>query len=192
MIYESPPKESNPGQWSETLFDKVAQQTRLGPDTLQACRRVMVSGEKGIDVAREMGLFTSQISRGVSGLLRKLSEIGDLNATPTRYAQAVNAHHADTDVSRDLAVSKAREIVGASFVIRDAVAGQSYIGKPLVKTSHHLVQSVGREAVIHDLAKLERAPNMLYPMMEVNYPKDGKLAQVQETAPGQERGGRSR
>lgn len=180
------------GLWSESVFDQVAKQTQLGPRTLEACRRVLVNGEKGVDVAKDMDILSAQISRGVSGLRRQLASLGDLSAAGQNYELAVGAHRVETDTSRDLAVSKARELVGEDLVIRDAVPGQTYIGKPLIKTSHHVVQSTGREAVIHDLAKLERAPNMTFPMLEVRYPADGRLASVQETAPGQERGGRGR
>jgi hypothetical protein len=177
-------------QWSASVFDKVAEQTQLGPRTREACRRVLVNGEKGVEVAKDMGILSAQISRGVSGLRRQLVELGDLSTQ--HYEQAVGAHRVETDTSRDMAVRKARDLVGESLVVKDALPGQVYIGKPLIKTPHHVVQSTGREAVIHELAKLERAPNMNFPMLEVKYPADGRLASVQETAPGQERGGRSR
>lgn len=187
------PRAVAPGKWPDHLFEAVARETNLGPSTLDACRRVLVNGDKGVEVAQDMGLFASQISRSVSVLNRKLAELGDLTANSRGYDQAVYALQAETEVSRNLAVIKAREMVGENCLVKDAVAGETYIGKPLVKTSHHAVQSTGRDlAVIHELAKLERPPNMTFPMLEVAYPKDGKLAQVQETRPGQERGSRSR
>lgn len=193
MIQELPPQVAKTWQWPDVLFEKVANAMDLGPNTREACRRVLVEGEKPAVVAKDMGMYHSAISRGVSGVLRKLNEMGDLSANPLGYSQAVTAHRVETDISRDLAVSKAREMVGENLVVKDAEAGHSYLGKPLIKTTHHVVQSVGRqEAVIHDLARLERAPNMNFPLMEVNYPRDGTLAKVQETGPGQERGGRSR
>lgn len=179
--------------WTNTVFDKVAEQSNLGPRTLEACRRVLVEGEVQIDVGRDMGMLSAQISRGVSGLRQRLAKMGDLSVPGLEYNQAVGAHLVETETSRDFAVRRVREMEGVDMVVRDAQPGQLYVGKPLFKTPLHLVQiSSPGEAVIHDLAKLERVPNMNFPLLEVNYPANGGLASVVEVAPGQERGGRGR
>lgn len=188
-------------EWTDQLFDKLAAKTKLGPQTLDACRRVLVphalSGghigvEQGVDVAKDMGLFPAQISRGVSNLRRQLVELGDVSEEHD-YRVERSALKAEVESSRDVAVAKAREMY-PDLVIKDVQRGQTYIGKPLVKTPQHLVQSTGKpgEAVIHDLTKLQRVPDMNFPMLEVRYPSRGGLAEVQETVPGQVRGGRSR
>lgn len=179
--------------WTNNLFSKVSKQTSIGPRTLEACRRVLVDGEKGVDVGRDLGMLSAQISRGVSGLRQQLAKMADLSVSGPEFTQAVGTHLVETETSRDLAVRKVRDLLGEDLVIKDAQPGQDYIGKPLLKTPHHVVQSTGRgEAVIHDVAQLQRAPDMNFPMLEIKYPAQGGLASVMESAPGQERGGRGR
>lgn len=187
-------------EWTEQLVDKIAAETKLGPQTVEACRRVLVphelpNGGFGVEqpgeVAKNMGLFVSAVSRGVSTLRKALIEKGNINEQDFAVERVV--HQTEVGNSRDLAVSRARELFGDNLEIKDAQKGRTYIGKPLVKTPHHVVQATGPgEAVIHDIAKLQRVPDMNFPMLEVRYPARGGMAEVQETAPGQTRGGRSR
>lgn len=188
------------GVWTERVFAEAARRTNLGDQTLEACRRVLVPHqlangtvgvEKGVDVAKDMGLFPAQISRALSGLRAKYVEMVDMSEEAFRETKTTA--RIERESSRDVAVEKARELFGEGLIIRDVRRGETYIGKPLFKTPLHLVQSTGiREAVIHDLAKLQRVPDMTFPMLEVKYPSKGGLAEVQETQPGQVRGGRSR
>lgn len=172
----------------------------LGPTTLEACRRVLVPHplrdgtigvERGVDVAKEMGIYSSTISRGVSGLRQKLVEKGDIGEKDFQVERV--AHIAQKEDSREVAIMRAREMYG-DLTIREALRGQTYIGKPLVRTPQHLVQNTGKpgEAVIHDLAKLTRVPDMNVPVVEVRYPSRGGMAEVQEIMPSQVRGGRGR
>lgn len=187
-------------EWTEQLLDKIAAKTRLGPQTVAACRRVLVphnlpNGGFGVEhpgeVAKDLGLFVSAVSRGVSSLRKALIEMGNLNEADYAVERVVRQNEVEN--SRDLAVSRARDLFGDNLEVKDVQRGRIYIGKPLVKTPFHVVQATGPgEAVVHDLAKLQRVPDMTAPMLEVRYPARGGLAEVQETIPGQARGGRSR
>lgn len=185
--------------WTDQLFDKIAKQTDLAPRTVEACRRVLVphelpGGDIGVEsgarVAQDMNMFPSAISRAVNVLRRALVELGDL--AEDKFKEAQLEHRTEAASSRDVAISRARELFGELEIVSPK-RGHLYIGKPLVKTPLHLVQATGNpgEAVIHDLAKLQRIPDMNAPTIEVQYPKEG-LAKVQETIPGQARGSRSR
>lgn len=186
--------------WTDQLLDNLAAEIGLGPKTVEACRRVLVPHplpdgtvgvEQGVDVAKELGTFSSAISRSVSKLKQKLVEKGDIGEKDFQVERIT--HIAQKEDSRDVAVQRTRELYG-DLTITEAHRGQTYIGKPLVRTPQHLVQSTGRsgEAVIHDLAKLARVPDMNVPVIEVKYPSRGGMAEVQETVPGQVRGGRGR
>lgn len=187
-------------EWTDHLFDTLASRTGMGEETLKACRRVLVphelpDGSFGVenktDIAKEFGYQLPHISRSVANLLQKLIEFGDLS-NERELGIGRGLVKAQTEASRDVAIDRAREMV-PNLTIRDAQAGQMYVGKPLVKTDQHLVQTVAPgEAVLHDLKKLQRVPDMNFPMLEVKYPARGGLASVQETLPEQVRGGRSR
>lgn len=187
-------------EWTDHLFDTLASRTGLGEDTLKACRRVLVphrlpNGSIGVeqksDVAKEFGFQLSHVSRSVANLLQKLIQFGDLS-NERELGIERGLVKAQTEASRDVAIDRAREMF-PNLVVREAQAGQTYLGKPLVRTDHHLVQTVAPgEAVLHDLKKLQRIPDMNFPMLEVKYPARGGLAAVQETLPEQTRGGRSR
>lgn len=186
--------------WTDSLFDQLAVGSGMSDKTKEACRRVLVPHalptgsvgvEKGVDVARELGMFPQAISRAVSDLRKRLLEEADISVERFQVGQV--ALRTERDDSRDMAVVQARKLYGENLEVRDAQRGQTYIGKPLLKTPLHVVQSVGPgQAVIHEVSKLARVPNMTLPLMEVRYPARGGQAEVQEYAPGQERGGRSR
>lgn len=187
-------------KWTDHLFDTLAARTDMGRETLEACRRVLVphqlpDGSIGVekrgDVAKEFGFQAPHISRSVANLMQKLVEFGDLS-NERDLGMERGLLKAQTEASRDVAIDRAREMF-PDLAIREALAGQTYLGKPLVKTDQHLVQSIAPgEAVLHDLKKLQRVPDMNFPMLEVKYPARGGLAEVQETLPDQTRGGRSR
>lgn len=187
-------------KWTDHLFDRLAAQTELGAETLAACRRILVPHqlpdgsigvEKRSDIAKEFGFQAPHISRSVANLMNKLIEFSDVSSERDIKIAGVLVK-AETEVSRDVAVDRAREMF-PDLAIRDAKVGQTYIGKPLVRTDQHLVQLLPHgEAILHDLKKLQRAPDMNYPKAEISYPSNGGLASVQEMLPEQTRGGRSR
>lgn len=187
-------------KWTDHLFDTLSAQTDMGRDTLDACRRVLVPHklpdgsngvEKRVDVAKAFGFQASHISRSVANLLQKLIEYGDLSNERDLGIER-GFVKAQTEASRDVAIDRAREMF-PNLIIREAQVGQTYLGKSLVKTDQHLVQFIAPgEAVLHDVKRLQRVPDMNFPMLEVKYPVGGGLAMVQETLPDQTRGGRSR
>lgn len=187
-------------KWTDHLFDTLASRTDMGEETLKACRRILVPHvlpdgsvgvEKRVDVAKEFGFQASHMSRSVANLQQRLIEFGDLS-NERELGIERGLVKAQTEASRDVAIDRAREMV-PNLAIREAQAGQTYIGRPLVRTDQHLVQVIAPgEAVLHDLKKLQRVPDMNFPMLEVRYPARGGLAAVQETLPDQTRGGRSR
>lgn len=180
-------------KWTPEEFLMVAEQTNCAPNTLEACRQVLVEGKKSIDVAKDMGMLPSHISRALSSL-RHQNEINKVAEMGPSFEKALGKFISAAETDKKLAVSRARETLKSDDLeVKDAVRGEVYIGKPLFRTGMHVVQSLGMgKAVIHELAELERVPNMTYPIMTVAYPKKGGLASVQETEPGQERGGLGR
>lgn len=192
--------------WTDALFDRVAAETCLGPDTLLACRKVLIPPRdadglpvrvKKQDVATEFGFQLPHLSRALAQLNGKLIEMGDLS-DPGDLSMVKGALSVERVTSRDVAVQRAREFI-PNLAIQEALPGRLYVGKPLVRTDQHLVQLSGGHngqgevlAVLHDLSKLQRVPDMTAPVIEVSYPARGGLAAVQEKVPGQVRGGRSR
>lgn len=194
-------------RWSDELFDVIAGQTNLGESTLAACREVLVPqvGPNGVvttgrgakaAIAAKHGFEQSHLSRALSQLQAKLIEFGDLS-DPTDLSLVKGAMQVERMTSRDVAVQRAREMM-PNLLIQEPKAGQLYIGKPLVKTDQYLVQLTGGVsgtgeglAVLHDLSRLQRLPDMNIPGLEIKYPSKGGLATVEQTVLGQTRGGRS-
>lgn len=169
-------------QWTEEEFNRVAPNTRLSTRTLNACRAVLVDGRPGKEVSEDLKIVHPQISRGIRVLEKAAAELSEAAKIIGTTQETLKAY----------AVQEARLSLGEGVAVRDAQPGGVYEGPPVLKTPGFLVQKVGRDAVIHDLGKLEYSPNMNAWRLEVIYPKDGRLASVAEKQPEQSRGGRGR
>ncbi|WP_205182844.1 TrfB-related DNA-binding protein [Burkholderia sp. LMG 13014] len=172
------------------VFQRLAKETNLSKGSLEAARLVMVDGLKQVDVAERLGMKAQQVSRATRTLYeveRKLAESGQLESVETMVVER------NLEASYTMAVQRAREAAGESTVLSAAEAGQSYSGPIVARTGMHVVQDTGRGAlVIHELAKLERVPE-LGQSLGISYSEDlRRPAKVIDRSLSIKRGGISR
>ncbi|MGC0153549.1 KfrB domain-containing protein [Chromobacterium vaccinii] len=174
-------------------LNHVTKDLRLSSRTVEAVRRVLVDGEKQVNVARDMDMDRQQVNRAVKRVHDKQREMGLLDSDPLAISAQVTAVEREMDASYTLAVKKARELKGDSASIRMAEPGHFYIGKGVVRTPQHLVQEVGRnELVVHENRNLERIPSMgSGAVLEIRYSNGRQTASVAEKEQVKIRGGLS-
>lgn len=164
--------------WTEDAFQRTAISTKLSNRTLAACHDVLVDGLSGVEAGLLHHILPPQISRGLKVLRDRQAEM----------MENVGLMKDSKMELKSYAVQEARGIAGGDLVVEDAEPGRRYEGPGIVKTLGFMVQRVGRVGVIHDLGKLQQLPNM-NAQLEIEYPKDGGLALVNEKLPDRGRNG---
>ncbi len=132
-------------------FEALVRETRLGERSINAARRVLVDGVKPVRVCEETGLHDQQLSRTI-----KLLEQRQGMRVVAQQAVMMDNPLA---VSRALAVKQLRDMEGDNAEVKVPRLDEKTIGKVLLRTDHHLVQSIGKGTfMLHELARLERVP----------------------------------
>lgn len=173
------------------LFERLAQERpRLSDKSLAAARLVMVDGVRPGDAATRVGILPAQVSRTTRALYEaesELRETGKLTSISTDLVER------NLDASYTLAVSQLRNQMGDEVLVSTAEANRTYSGSVKVRTDLHLVQDVGRgKVVVHELAKLDRVPQ-LGQSLDIAYSNDlRRPAQVSVQGITNKRGGISR
>lgn len=160
-------------EWAEEEFERAANSTRLGEKTVAACRDVLVGKMTGAAAADKHGILPPHVSRGIKVLTERRDALRQRDRQTARALQAREAAASVSGLLKAAAMEAARSIKGVPWVIRDAVAGQTYEGAGVVKVGGFLVQDIGRVGVIHDLKNVALEPE-LGKRLEIVYPKEGK------------------
>lgn len=129
-------------------FNMLVSGTRLSKDSREAARFVFVDGMRQVDAANIMQISTVRMNQIVATIHREQEKqkvaIGQVDVLSASYA---------------IAVKTARDKFGDEVVIQVPVDGKRTIGIVVTRTDFHMVQHIGKDSVvIHDLAKLDRAP----------------------------------
>ncbi len=122
--------------------------TRLSKDSREAARLVFVDGMRQVDAANLMQISTVRMNQIVATIHREQEKqkvaFGQVDVLSASYA---------------IAVKTARDKFGDEVVIQLPADGKRTIGIVVTRTDFYIVQHVGKDSVvIHDLAKLDRAP----------------------------------
>lgn len=158
-------------------FDELVKKTRLTTASREAARRVLVDGVSQVEAASEAGITKQQVNRVVARVrdLQNEKKIHESMHVPPGIdlVAVVNASYA-------VAVSIARAEFGDDVRIHAPENSRSTLIGPVVgRTEFHIVQALGRDVVvIHDLAKLDRAP-ALRQVVAIDYTTEGR-ATVQD------------
>ncbi|WP_434716375.1 KfrB domain-containing protein [Paraburkholderia sp. A3RO-2L] len=171
-------------------FEDVVGGKRFAPSSIEAARMVLVDGIRPGEAAAKTGALPAHVSRTT----KKIVEAEREWRANKLMTSSVDAVEKSLSASYTLAVQTARERMGAeATVLRAAEPGMEYVGTSVAQTDMHLVQNLGRgQLVIHELAKLERVPN-LGAELAIRYPREPfRPALVSEQTRTQSRGGISR
>lgn len=143
-------------------FSDLIRHTKLSAKSRQAARLVFVEDMQQVAAADEVGISKqrmSQIVNVVRSVEERLREEAELARLRQGQGLSANLSVAAIDASYAMAVKSAREAHGDDAQILSPNQNGKSVGEVLARTEFHLVQSVGRDAVvIHDLAKLDRVP----------------------------------
>jgi hypothetical protein len=160
-------------RWTEDEFQRVAVTTRITPRTLAACKDVLVHGIPGSVAAERHKMFTSQLSRAMSTLKEKHTEV-----------TAVVAVRDDAErLQQYTAVEVGKALFGRAFESKVAEAGQVYEGQIVAQTAAYLIQRVEGHGVLHDLARFASVPP-LNVSLRISYPVQQGTARVERLEKG--------
>lgn len=141
---------------TEQEFADLVRDTKLTQASREAARLVLVGNMKPVDAANEAGISKQRLSQIVT-VVRTAEEKrieAQRVSTPT-FSDSVAA----VEASYAVAVKSARDLYGDDTLIQTPNPNGRAVGEIVARTDFHTVQAVGRGAVvIHDLAKLDRAP----------------------------------
>lgn len=154
-------------RWTEDEFRRVANNTRISERTLDACKDVLVEGLTGVAAAEKHKMFTPQISRALSTLRDKQAKLME-SASVSKDADQMQQY---------IATGVARSLMGKDVQCVLAQPGLSYDGPFIGGSQTYLIQKVGRQGVLHDLARFNEHPPLHEPLRIV-YDKAGGLAKV--------------
>ncbi|RWA45621.1 hypothetical protein AU476_00895 [Cupriavidus sp. UYMSc13B] len=155
-------------RWTEDEFRRVALNTRISKRTLDACKDVLVDGLSGVAAADKHKMFAPQISRAITTLREKQAEMMEFASVSK-----------DADVMRQyVAAEVAKSLYGQHFQCALAQPGQAYEGPLVVQSTGYFVQKVGRNGVLHDMARFNNDLPPLQADLRIAYDKDGGLAKV--------------
>lgn len=143
----------------------MALNTRISQRVLDACKDVLVDGMSGVDAAEKHQIFASQISRALTTLRDKQAKVME-SASVGKEADAMQQY---------IASEVARVLVGKDFQCTLAQPGQTYDGPFIGQTSVYAVQKVGRQGVLHDLARFSEHPP-LQQNVRIAYDRAGSLS----------------
>lgn len=154
----------------------MALNTRISDRILDACKDVLVEGMSGVDAAEKHQVFASQISRALTNLRDKHAKVME-SASVSKDADVMQQY---------IATELARTLVGKDFQCALAQPGQTYDGPLVGQTAVYVVQKVGRQGVLHDLARFSVHPP-LQQNLRIAYDKGSNQATV-GPAPEQAKG----
>lgn len=141
--------------WSEEEFQRVAIASKMSQRTQEACKRVLVGGEEGFEVAKELGILPGQISRGVRTLKDRHEE----------QVKMVQQMRDSVESLKAYAVEQAKLLVRGDWGVKDAAPGMRYEGQAIMRTPGFVVQKVERDLIVHDLGRLQDMPDMTKPLI---------------------------
>lgn len=148
--------------WNEKDFQRVALSTKLSERTQAACRAVLVDGVTGVEAAAQWQMFPAQISRSISVLRNKQSQL----------LESATTLQNESSLLRHTAALVAKTMFGEKFNVVDAVPGQAYDGPLVLNTHGFMVQKVRAHGVTHDLGAFDK-PQPLNVPLRIDYPMDG-------------------
>ncbi|APA90208.1 transcriptional regulator KorA (plasmid) [Paraburkholderia sprentiae WSM5005] len=141
---------------TEQDFTDLVRDTKLTQANRDAARLVLVDNMKPVDAAAQSGISKQRLSQ-ILTVVRTAEE--KRNESQRAGASAISDSVAAVDASYAVAVKSARDLYGDDTLIQTPNPNGRAVGEIVGRTDFHAVQSVGRSAVvIHDLAKLDRAP----------------------------------
>ncbi|MGY8527600.1 KfrB domain-containing protein [Paracidovorax citrulli] len=149
---------------TEQDFQNLVRGTNLSATSREAARLVFVEGWSQTDAGAEIGLSKqrmTQIVKVVRTAEQKQKEEAELALLRGSGVLATGAalNVAAVEASYAMAVKAARDVYGDDADVKRPNENGKSIGEVLSRTDFHLVQSVGRGAVvIHELSKLDRVP----------------------------------
>jgi hypothetical protein len=153
------------GPWTQDEFLRAAVTTRINPRTLDACRDVLVEGLGTSAAAEKHKMFAAQVSRALTTLREKHAASMEVHA----------GRENDAELQVRLATYVGKAVMGDRFESVPAEVGRSYEGPVVGQTAAFLVQRVGQQGVLHDLAKLASVP-ALHSDVTIAYPENGERA----------------
>lgn len=140
----------------EAEFDAIINKTRLNPTNREAARLHFVQNMKQIEVAAAVGISRQRMNQVVDTFEAAADKYRKEQANPQVEGKELVAV---LDASFAMAVKSARQSLGDDVQIQSPKDGINAVGQVIARTDYHLVQSLGRDAVmVHDLAKLNRVP----------------------------------
>lgn len=135
---------------NEQEFDALVKTTRLTAKSRDAARLVAVDGLSQSEAASHVGLSTVRVSQIMATL--KKAEAERQSPATGNSVDLLRASYA-------VAVKEARDRHGDDASITTPESSGKFVGTVEARTDFHLVQHVGRNAVvIHDLSALDRVP----------------------------------
>ncbi|KAA0178836.1 hypothetical protein FX016_23170 [Cupriavidus gilardii] len=147
---------------TEQEFLNLVRGTNLSKTSREAARLVFVEGWSQADAGAEVGLSKqrmTQIVKVVRSAEQKLKDDAELALLRQSGLSSAALHVAAVEASYAVAVKAAREALGDDAAIQSPKENGKTVGEVIARTDFHLVQSVGRGAVVvHELAKLDRVP----------------------------------
>lgn len=139
----------------ESEFNEAAAKTKLSKGNREAARRVLVGGERQVDVRDDTGVLLSVLGRAIAVLEREAAKIREQAAKD--HGMVVSG----IEASRAVAVKEIRDLLGEQILVRNAPENGLCAGKVLVKTDYHVVQDLLKgQVMVHELAKLDRVPEI--------------------------------
>lgn len=153
-------------RWTEEELRQVASNTRIAERTIDACRDVLVEGMTGVAAAEKHKMFPAQISRALTILRDKQSEM----------IEKVAVRKETLSLEQYIASEVGRALVGNDFQCNLAQAGRVYEGSMLAQSNGFFVQKVGRTGVLHATSSFVHVPPMNQ-LLTVSYDRaDGKAS----------------
>jgi len=135
-------------------FNEVVSTTRLSTASREAARLVFVEGMKAVDAGEQCGLSKVRMSQVVKTVREAQArlEASRTHRTGSELVAAVEASYAHV-------VKEARSQLGDDVSIASASPITRNTGPVIARSDFHMAQAVGKDkVVIHDLAKLDKAP----------------------------------
>ncbi|MBN3815184.1 hypothetical protein G3N57_00550 [Paraburkholderia sp. Se-20369] len=178
---------------TEQDFADLVRDTKLNQTNREAARLVLVENMKAIDAAEASGISKqrlSQILTVVRTAEEKRNEAALLEQARRSGPASISDSISVVEASYAVAVKTARDLYGDDTLIQTPNPNGRAVGEIVGRTDFHAVQAVGRSAVvIHDLAKLDRAP-AVGRSVTIDYSKG--MGVVSDRAQTRDRGGITR
>lgn len=178
---------------NEQEFADIVRDTKLNQANRDAARLVLVENMKPIDAAAASGISKQRLSQILTVIRTaedKRNEAALLDQAKRGIPATISDSVAAVEASYAVAVKTARDLHGDDTLIQTPNPNGRAVGEIVGRTDFHVVQAVGRSAVvIHDLAKLDRAP-AVGRNVAIDYSKG--MGVVSDRAKTQDRGGATR